>query len=172
MGPPAFVQRALEVERCEAELRSLVLARRAEALEGVTVAAKRLVALSGSIDAAAAAFDVPADFLGVLEEARRDPHFEEYWVDLDVRPEETARTLAERIARFDRQWPEILAEVDLGPLNEAIDRYDRNYEIEREVFARHTEASQWRRPTLAPRTLADLEQEFPLLPRLSPVTRS
>jgi hypothetical protein len=74
------------------------------------------------------------------------------------------RELNESIERFNRRWQKYLAEVDLTPLNELRDGYNRYYVLEKEcALGSAAVARQGFRPLL-PYTFAELHAEVPLLP--------
>jgi hypothetical protein len=74
------------------------------------------------------------------------------------------RELNESIERFNHRWHKYLGEVDLGPLNELRDGYNRYYIMEKEcALGSAALARQGFRP-LPPYTRAELHAELPPLP--------
>jgi hypothetical protein len=79
-----------------------------------------------------------------------------------------ARDLVASIERFNRRWADYLDAVDLAPINQQVDHYNRYYLLEKEcslgsprLAARHFEP---RRRV----SLDELRAEFPLLPSPGP----
>ena len=75
-----------------------------------------------------------------------------------------ARDLITSAERFNRRWTEHLNRIDLGPINDQIDRYNRYYLLEKEcVVGSARLAARHFIPRVAV-TLDDLRADHPLLP--------
>lgn len=72
--------------------------------------------------------------------------------------------LCQSIERFNRRWLAFLGEVDLGPLNELRDGYNRYYVLEKECAVRSPRLARQGFRRLPPLTTADLIALLPPLP--------
>jgi hypothetical protein len=77
--------------------------------------------------------------------------------------------LADSIAFFNRRWARLLDRVDLGPVNELRDGYNRFYVLEKECAVRSPAVARQGFRPLSPLTRADLAAALPPLP--APQTR-
>ncbi len=165
-GPPAYIRRAREVEAALERLLDRCRRQRDEWLAMVGLRLGVLSGLAGEWPALAPLLD-GADELGRLERLERDlaPSLR-----VPVAPTTSRRRLrrallelAESIARFNRRWEAYLRAVDLGPLNELRDGYNRHYVLEKECAVRSPRLAREGFVRLEPFTTADL---FALLPPL------
>jgi hypothetical protein len=74
------------------------------------------------------------------------------------------RELCESIERFNRRWQAFLPTVDLAPVNELREGYNRYYLLEKECALRSARLARIGYRPLGPLTTADLEEALPLLP--------
>jgi hypothetical protein len=139
---PAFARRGQDVEAAQRRLHDRCRAIREELLDMVRVRLRQW----------AAAVAGPDDWRGVFTAS-----IEPLWPQSDAgeprwavapassrRRAAVARDLIAAVLRFNARWERSLDEIDLDPINEAIDRYNRYYVIEKEcvvgsarIAARH-----------------------------------
>jgi hypothetical protein len=74
------------------------------------------------------------------------------------------RELAESLERFNRRWLEFLRGVDVGPVNELRDGYNRYYLLEKECALRSPRLARQGFTRLEPLTVAELTALLPPLP--------
>ena len=80
----------------------------------------------------------------------------------------TLTELVDGLERFNRRWREYVGNLDLRPINELRDGYNRYYILEKECALRNAAAARTGFQRLAPLTVDDVYQRLPLLgvPRL------
>jgi hypothetical protein len=74
------------------------------------------------------------------------------------------RELCESLESFNRRWLDFLRQVNLAPLNELREGYNRYYVLEKECAVRSPQLARQGFVRLEPATTADLEAHFPPLP--------
>jgi hypothetical protein len=74
--------------------------------------------------------------------------------------------LCDSIGRFNRRWAAFLAELDLAPVNDALDKYNRYYVFEKECAVGSLRVARQGFRQLPPLTVKDLSAQFPTLPAL------
>ena len=72
--------------------------------------------------------------------------------------------LGDSLRRFNRRWSNFLATVDLNPVNEAREGYNRYYLLEKECAMRSPRLARQGFQKLTPLTLDELTGLFPVLP--------
>lgn len=139
---PAFARRGQDVEAAERRLHDRCRAMRGELLDMVRI---RLRQWSGAVTG-------PDDWRGIFT-ASIEPLWSQSVADepqwsgalaSSRRQLAIARDLIAAVLRFNARWDRALSEVNLDPINEAIERYNRYYVIEKEcvvgsarIAARH-----------------------------------
>lgn len=167
---PAFARRGQDLEYALARLRLRSRHRRQEMLDMVRLRLRQWAAAAPGPDAG------PAYFAGSI--ARLWPLAGADQPRWATRPatrwglRAIARDLLASVERFNRRWAEYLDRIDLAPINQQVDHYNRYYLLEKEcslgsarLAARH----------FVPKdrvTLDDLRAEFPPLPVPAPRARS
>lgn len=164
---PAFARRGQDVETALSRLKGRCAFVRAEMLEMVRL---RLRQWSGVAVG-------PEDFEGTFESSIW-PIFEAAgyapaaWASSPGSRRQratVARDLASSVARFNSRWGTFVEGLNLGPLNDRIDQYNRYYLIEKEcAMGSHRLASRLFVP-LPPLTREELVRDHPLLPVPRPV---
>lgn len=74
------------------------------------------------------------------------------------------RELCESLHRFNQRWRSFVAKVDLSPINESREGYNRYYVLEKECATRSATAARHGFKRLEPFTLSDLVKLLPELP--------
>jgi hypothetical protein len=74
------------------------------------------------------------------------------------------KALRESLEHFNRRWQAFLPTVDLAPVNEARDGYNRYYLLEKECAMRSARLARQGFQRIEPFTLNDLQNGLPLLP--------
>lgn len=77
---------------------------------------------------------------------------------------ELVRQLVEAFERFNRHWDEYLTGIDLRPVNQLRDGYNRYYVLEKECAVRSAQTAREGFEPLPMATVNDLRSEFPPLP--------
>jgi hypothetical protein len=168
---PAYVRRARAVQDAVEALFARCRRQRDEWLEMVRLRLGMLKALAGEWDMLRPwlAEAEQLSYLSALAD-ELNPHLR-----VPVAPTTSDRVLArafrelsESIERFNRRWLEYLPTVDLGPVNELRDGYNRHYILEKECAVRSPRLARQGYKRLAPLTVDDLLAAFPPLavPRL------
>src|SRR5207237_716642 len=80
--------------------------------------------------------------------------------------------LASSMERFNRRWRAYLAKVDLRPVNDLRDGYNRYYVLEKEFALRNGLLARRGFTPLPPLGLEDLERRLPYLPVPSPLAEA
>lgn len=167
-GVPAFIRRARLVESTWQALLDACACARLERLTFVRLRLGQLHALAGDWQVIRAAMPNDADFAFV----RR--LFDELQPSLQLPLDRTtskralrgaAQELLEAIDLFDARWTRWLAKADLSAVNKAREDYNRFYLLEKECAVGNPRVARVGFAKLAPATLADLQQLFPLLMR-------
>lgn len=158
---PAFARRGHDVEHFELRLYARCRRDRSALLDMVRLRLKQWAGASTPGDWRGV-FAAPIDDLWPLSEAAPPG-----WAAVSAPPHRRraiAADLIASVARFNLRWAKALGEVRLDPFNQMVDRYNRNYILEKEVVlgsprlaARHFEPKR-------PLTLAALLERFPPLP--------
>jgi hypothetical protein len=165
-GPPAFVVRASIVQRSWEDVCRRCEQQRQEWLMMVKVRLGTLHALAGDW----------SNLCGLLSE-EQVRLLQELYNDLNpqlrapIAPTTSRRALQQAmdklrasIQRFNTRWQKFLPTVDLSVANEARDKYNRYYVLEKECVVRAPHLARRGFTPLLPLTLVDLERQFPLLP--------
>jgi hypothetical protein len=81
----------------------------------------------------------------------------------------TLTELVDGLERFNRRWREYIDKLDLQPINELRDGYNRWYVLEKECALRNAAAARFGFQPLPPLTIHDVLQQLPFLvvPRLA-----
>jgi hypothetical protein len=165
-GPPAYMRRGRAVEEALEALLARCRRQRAEWLPMVRVRLALLHALAGEWPAL-------RPWLGDTELRALAQMHDEIRPELrhPVAPTSAPRQLrqaltelTESIARFNERWLAYLHEVDLGPINELRDGYNRYYVIEKECALRSPKVARQGFVPLPAVTTTDLERLLPPLP--------
>ena len=172
---PAYIRRGRRVQEALDQLLARCRTRREEWLELVRIHLATLHALLGgwgALDSLLPDLD--------QREALRQLH-EDLQPRLRVPVEQTKSRrrlrfaladLATSLERFNDRWRRYLEEVDLAPINEARDGYNRFYLLEKECAIRNGNLARRGFVLLKPFTQAELAKFFPPLPVPRPNTRS
>jgi hypothetical protein len=166
-APPAYVRRAREVEAALEQLLGRCRKQRDEWLPMVRLHLGRLRALAGDWEALRPLL-AGEDQLAVLRdmEAELQPRLR-----APVERTSSARVLRwalgdlrESIHRFNRRWHAFLPTVDLAPVNELRDGYNRFYLLEKECAVRSPRLARQGFQRLDPLTTVHLAALLPPLP--------
>ena len=161
---PSFARRGQDVEYNLARLRARCGRERAAMLDMVRLRLRQWAGLATGPGIASDYFAGPIDDLWPL--AGAEPPV---WARASIsgarrKLRTVARDLVASVERFNRRWGDVLGQIDLKPLNQRIDGYNRFYLLEKEcslgsarLAARHFEPK-------APIDPDQLRAEFPLLP--------
>jgi hypothetical protein len=76
----------------------------------------------------------------------------------------TLRTLRESLETFNRRWLDFLPTVDMTPVNEARDGYNRYYLLEKECAMRSPRVARQGFERLESFTISELMKMLPILP--------
>lgn len=164
---PAYIRRARAVQAALDQLLNHCRRQQAEWLKMVRLRIGVLHALAGEWDnlrpflADDDQLDILRYFLAALASPLRAP----------VEPTTSARALRralrelhESLELFNQRWQAFLANVDLTPVNELRDGYNRYYVLEKECAVRSARVARQGFVRMEPLTTGDLTAEFPLLP--------
>lgn len=164
---PAFVRRIRRLEDAERLLTEHLENVRAEKLAMVRLRIGQLQCLAGDWDVLrplVTSVEVVAELRAlhdVLQPALRLP----LAPTRSVRAHRRALAdLTEAIAIFNRGWQKHLEAINLLPLNELRDGYNRHYLIEKECALGNPRVARMGFKPREPMTIADLRRQFPLLP--------
>ncbi len=160
---PAFARRGADLEYGLSRLRERCRRERSALLEMVRLRLRQWLAVATGPDDWAPLFEEPVAPLWSLAGLELPPRWSE--VPATARRRRgVAGDLIASVDRFNRRWSRFLGELELGPVNDLIDHYNRYYLLEKEcclgsarIAARH----------FTPRTSLtseDLLAEFPPLP--------
>jgi hypothetical protein len=129
---PAFARRGQDLEFALGRLQARCRREREAMLEMVRLRLRQWAAAVEGPDAWRGIFDGPLDGLWGLASA--DPPA---WGASPAAPRRRraiARDLVASVQRFNRRWGRFLDELDLRPINDAIDQYNRYYVLEKECI--------------------------------------
>lgn len=168
-GPPAFMRRAQRVQQALDDLLARCRKRRDEWLVMVRIQLGTLQALSGDWEALRPLLsDTDIETLRQLT-ADLQPQLR-----APVAPTSSERVLRRALAElqassthFNQRWSEYLETVDLGPVNEQRDGYNRWYVIEKECAVKSPRVARQGFTPLPPFTRDELRALLPLLPVVS-----
>jgi hypothetical protein len=165
---PAYVRRARQVQNAYDELVGRCRRKRAEWLAMVRLRLGTLKALAGDWDALRP--HLAEEQMLLLRSLHDDLDLQlRMPVDPTTSPRVLRRALGElraSIDRFNRRWEEFLGGIDVAPVNELRDGYNRYYVLEKECAVRSASAARHGFRRLEPLTQADFAALFPLLPDL------
>jgi hypothetical protein len=163
---PAFVRRAMNVEAAWEALLAVCRRERERLLEMPRMRLARFVALADIGGPGASEVCPPAELACLI-----DLHRE--WKPLlrtIVKPARAAATLAlalneliRSFQRFNRRWGAFLRELDLQPINQLREGYNRYYLLEKECALRSARLAREGFVPLPPVRAEDLSRRFPLL---------
>ncbi len=159
---PAFARRGQDVEYSQQRLHDRCRAMRGDLLDMVRI---RLRQWAGSVTGPVAwrrIFTDSIEPLWPLSDAE-PPR----WAPADApsrRQRAIARDLIAAVLRFNTRWARCLDQVDLRPLNDAIERYNRYYVLEKECVVGSTRIAARHFVPLARIDQATLLQSHPNLP--------
>jgi hypothetical protein len=166
-GGPAYVRRGRRVQETFDQLRARCQAQRAEWLEMVRIRLATLYALTGDWTALDSLLpDVEQ------RDALRRLHMElQPQLRAAVEPTTSARQLrqaldelVESLERFNERWQRYVYQVDLAPVNEVREDYNRYYLLEKECAMRNGNLARRGFTRMTPLTHAELAALFPSLP--------
>ena len=165
-GTPAFVVRAEAVRQTWEHLLAACRRQRDEWLAFVKMRLGRLYALAGDWPALAPL--VGDAQLAVLRELHEQLSPKLRVVTPRTDSLRTLRqalvALNESLQRFNTRWREFLPKVNLAAVNEARDKYNRYYLIEKECLVGSPRVARVGYSPLSPASIKDVEAMFPLLP--------
>jgi hypothetical protein len=163
---PAFVRRMRRVEDAERILIEQLEKKRGEkltmvrlrigqlrALAGDWTALRPFVAASESLDTLRDLHDALKPELRMPLEATRSAH----------RLRSALQELTQAMATFNQRWQKLIAEVDLAPVNEMREGYNKHYLIEKECAVGNSRIARMGFKRLDPLTMADLLRQLPPL---------
>lgn len=159
---PAFARRGQDVEHARLRLRHRLEQVRRGMLDMLHLRLRQWAAAATGPEQGRATFRAPIDPLWPLSGAAA-PRWAAY-PESPRRLRAIGRDLIRSAERFNRRWDAHLAGLDLGPLNDQIDRYNRYYVLEKECVVG---SSRLASRHFVPRdflTLDDIRAEHPLLP--------
>jgi len=166
-GGPAFARRGREVERAFDSLAEVCRIKREEWLKFVRLHLGALFALAGSEAALEELLDDPRQFQTLKN------LMDDLQPQLRLPPAPTANRRALRralanvrqaVERFNQRWHVFIAELDLRPINEIRDRYNRFYLLEKECALGSSRLARQGFQMLRPVQSEDLLKIMPLLP--------
>jgi hypothetical protein len=166
-GGPAYVRRGRRVQEAFDQLLARCQSQREEWLELVRIRLGTLYALAGDWTLIGSLLDNTGQL-----DALRQMH-EELQPELraPVEPTTSSRRirlaleeLAESLIRFNARWQRFLEELDLSPVNELRDGYNRYYLLEKECALLNGNLARRNFTRLAPLTHAELAIRFRSLP--------
>ena len=129
---PAFARRGQDLEYAIERLRAHCRRERGKLLEMVRLRLRQWASALEGPDAWTTVFVAPIDELWTLCEAEAP-----VWADSPAperRRRAIARDLVASLVRFNRRWAKFLAELNLGPINNLVDQYNRYYILEKECY--------------------------------------
>jgi hypothetical protein len=139
---PAFARRGQDVESSQRRLHDRCRAMRGELLDMVRIRLRQWASAVSGPDDWRRVFSASIEQLWTQSDAG-----EPRWAGVNAssrRQIAIARDLIAAVLRFNSRWVRFLDQVNLDPVNEAIDRYNRYYVIEKEcvvgsgrIAARH-----------------------------------
>jgi hypothetical protein len=165
-GAPAFIVRANQVEQTWEAVQAKCRQQREEWLAMVRVRLGMLAALAGEWSSLRPWLDdEQVETLRQLHDQLQPK------LRVVVAPAGSAHALrralvvlAETLRRFNGRWQKFLGDVDLTAANQARDKYNRFYLLEKECVVGSASLARRGFTRLAPLTVDDVEAEFPLLP--------
>jgi hypothetical protein len=158
---PAFARRGRDVEFALAGLRGICVRERIARLEMISLRLRQWCSIAD-----------PGGWIGVLEQPiddiwhlalDGDPPYADSSA-LPSRRLRVARDLIHSVERFNRLWLQFLEGLNLDPLNQLIEQYNRYYLLEKECSLGSVRAAARSFRPIAPLTLPVLRQDYPLLP--------
>lgn len=171
-GAPAYVRRARNLEAAECDLHGRLVRLWFERARSIACDVKNLCARFAD-DAAVAEYigntRRAAAFAEVAALVRGHPEYEAIPVDrslLSAGPAGRLRSIVAGVRSFNAHWPRAVEGIDLDPINEQIDEFNRWYPLERECAMKYAfHALDNFRPRMRI-THADLVCRLSLLPEL------
>lgn len=164
-GGPAFLRRGRRVGEAWELLLEKCRKNRREWLEGVRLHLGLLQALAG--DWTRLAPLISSEEIEILHNLYLDlqPHLR---VSIDPNPSPRAlrralQDLLESLERFNHRWAEFLEQLDLKPVNQAREDYNRFYVLEKECALRSPRLARMGFVPLKPISRAEIWEQFPLL---------
>lgn len=162
---PAYVRRALRVEEGVLRLEQKIETQRREFLVPVRQALTRW---NQACQKYPSARTIPPEaarpVLRTLADALpSDPPLRIIPLVWPVRPRRLWRDLTSAIPTFNQRWRHWLSAVDLDPVNQLIDSYNRNYLIEKECAFRSVKAAARGFQPMRPLERKELAERFPCL---------
>jgi hypothetical protein len=159
---PAFARRGQDLEFSLANLHARLRRERLGMLGMVRLRLRQWAAAVEGPDAWTLTFASPIAALWELAEA--DTPAWAVQLASERRRRAIARDLVHSIQRFNRRWSTFLAEVNLGPVNELIDQYNRYYVLEKECSLGSVRLAARHFSPRARVTHDDLDPAYPPLP--------
>jgi hypothetical protein len=159
---PAFARRGQDVEYALGRLHGRCCRERSAMLEMVRLRLRQWAGSVAGPDDWPSAFAAPIAALWPL--AAADPPA---WSDQPAPPRRrraVARDLVASVQRFNRRWTRFLAELNLEPVNNLIDQYNRYYLLEKECCLGSSRLAARHFIRRAPLTRGDLLADYPTLP--------
>ncbi|MGE5192140.1 MAG: hypothetical protein ACM3U2_06515 [Deltaproteobacteria bacterium] len=172
---PAFIRRAMQVEAAWDALVAVCRRERERLLEMPRMRLARFLALSRSWPAAGSALcraedlaylkELHADWQPRLRTAMNPPRMESVLA-------RALADLARSFLRFNRRWRAFLGELDLRPINQLREGYNRYYLLEKECALRSARLAREGFVPLPPVRIESLIELFPLLNVPEPPARA
>ena len=159
---PAFARRGQDVEHARFRLGHRAEAVRRGMLDMLHLRLRQWAAAATGPVTAGAIFVEPIDPLWPLSRAPA-PKWAAY-PESPRRLRAIGRDLIRSVERFNRRWAAHLDGLDLGPINDQIDRYNRYYVLEKECVVGSSRLASRHFVPRAFLTHDDLRAEHPLLP--------
>ena len=166
-GPPAYVRRGTQVEAAYEQLLNQCRRQRDEWLTMPRLCLGVFRALSGDWVRLRPLLqdDGQLAILVELETILQPPSRPQAEVTSSTRKLRLAlHDLVESLDRFNRRWQVYLPTVDLAPINQLRDGYNRYYVLEKECAVRSARIARQGFVPMQPLTIEELAAEFPLLP--------
>jgi hypothetical protein len=170
-GPPAFMRRGQRVQQAYDQLLARCRAKRDDSLYMVRLSLKQLHALAGRWASLLPVLD-SEDQIAVLVrlEVEAGLSLGEQTPEQESPVRQLRRAVAElneSVRWFNQRWAAFLDRLDLRPLNELREGYNRYYVLEKECVVRSPRLARQGFQPLPPLTCDDLRTLFPSLPEIS-----
>ena len=159
---PAFARRGQDVEHARLRLRHRLARTRVGMLDMFHLRLRQWAAAATGPGTATTVFRAPIDDLWSLSHAPV-PNWAKY-PETPRRLRAIGRDMIASAERFNRRWEKALDGVELGPINDQIDRYNRYYLLEKECVVGSARLAARHFEPYAHVLMDDLRAEHPTLP--------
>ena len=159
---PAFARRGVDLEYALGRIDARCRRERGAMLEMVRLRLRQWAAVAPGPATALEVFIAPIDALWPLADAPPPA-----WADRPAparKLRSVARDLVASVARFNRRWDRLLAELDYEPVNRLVERYNRYYVLEKECTLRSPRLAARHFEPESPVSYESLLGRYPTLP--------